>query len=192
MDLNQHVCCHRFSKKKRCLRQVLLEYDKQSLHCRWLEFTNHRLLVNKARRMRHTSLLASTDDGVTVNGTPQASSSNDVEEMRVKLDQSLEGEDLSSRLVQSIHDSARAIELAIQEHCSLTKDSWFPKAWLGLDKNAWVKTLSYQVSIRTLFRISMFVIFIFAYILILPLCYIKMKKKQLRSWFTGNCLFNVG
>ncbi|XP_026660984.1 uncharacterized protein LOC103708479 isoform X3 [Phoenix dactylifera] len=152
VELNQYVCCRRFSKKKCCLRQVLLDYDKQSLHCRWLEFTKHRPLVHKAMRMRHTTLLASTDDGVTVNGTPQASSSNDVEEMRVKLDQSLQGEDLSSRLVQSIHDSARAIELAIQERSSLTKDSWFPKAWLGLDENAWVKTLSYQAAAYSLLQ----------------------------------------
>ncbi|XP_010942618.1 uncharacterized protein [Elaeis guineensis] len=145
VDLNQYVCCHHFSKKKCRLRQVLLEFTKHRPLV-------HKAFVHKARRMRHTTLLASTDDGVTVNGTPQASSSNDVEEMRVKLDESLQGEDLSSRLVQSIHDSARAIELAIQEQSSLTKDSWFPKAWLGLDKNAWVKTLSYQAAVYSLLQ----------------------------------------
>lgn len=92
------------------------------------------------------SPLASTDDGITVNGKPQASSSNDLEEMRVKLDQSLQGEDSRSGLIQSLHDAARVFELAIKEHSALSRSPWFSKTWLGVDKNAWVKTLSYQVT----------------------------------------------
>lgn len=88
---------------------------------------------------------ASSDDGVAVNGTPQTSSSSGMDDLRMKLTQSLQGEDLSSGLVQSIHDAARAIELAIQEHSLSSKTFWFSKAWLGIDKNASVKTLSYQV-----------------------------------------------
>lgn len=89
--------------------------------------------------------LASADDGVTVNGSPQVSTSGDVEGMRVKLNQSLQGEDYSDGLVQSLHEAARNFELAIKERGSLTKISWFSAAWLGVDRNAWVKTLSYQV-----------------------------------------------
>lgn len=152
LDLNQRIYYHRVSKKKCCLRQVLLENDKQSISFRWLEFKRQKPPIHTARRMKHTTILASTDDGVTVNGTPQTSSSGDVEEMRVKLDQSLQGEDPISGLVQSIHDAARAIELAIQEHSSSSKDSWFPKTWLGVDKNAWIRTLSYQAAVYSLLQ----------------------------------------
>lgn len=91
--------------------------------------------------------LASADDGVTVNGTPQASTaSSDVEEIRVKLNRSLHSEsDDSDGLVQFLHDSARVFELAIKETSPFSKLSWFSTAWLGVDRNAWVKTLSYQV-----------------------------------------------
>ncbi|KAJ6870917.1 hypothetical protein NC652_036552, partial [Populus alba x Populus x berolinensis] len=39
---------------------------------------------------------------------PSASTSSDVEEMRLKLNQSLQGDDSSDKLVQSLHDAARA------------------------------------------------------------------------------------
>ncbi|KAJ6382465.1 hypothetical protein OIU77_031004 [Salix suchowensis] len=61
------------------------------------------------------SPLASGDDGVTVNGIPSASANSDVEEMRVKLNQSLQGEDSGDKLVQSLHDAARVFEVAIKE-----------------------------------------------------------------------------
>uniref|UniRef100_A0A2N9F8I6 LETM1-like protein n=1 Tax=Fagus sylvatica TaxID=28930 RepID=A0A2N9F8I6_FAGSY len=96
--------------------------------------------------------LASADDGVTVNGSPQVSTSGDVEGMRVKLNQSLQGEDYSDGLVQSLHEAARNFELAIKERGSLTKISWFSAAWLGVDRNAWVKTLSYQASVYSLLQ----------------------------------------
>lgn len=95
--------------------------------------------------MRNLLPFASADDGVTVNGTPQASTSSDVEEMRVKLDQSLHEEEYSDGLVQFLHDAARVFELAIKEQGSFSGLSWFATAWLGVDRNAWVKTLSYQV-----------------------------------------------
>lgn len=89
--------------------------------------------------------LASAEDGVTVNGSPQTSTGTDVDERRIKLNQSLQDEDYSNGLVQSLHDAARVFELAIKEQGSLSKLSWFSTAWLGVDRNAWVKTLSYQV-----------------------------------------------
>lgn len=88
---------------------------------------------------------ASADDGVAVNGSPQPSTSSDVDEMRVKLGQSLQGEDYYTGLVQTLHDATRLFELAIKEQSSLSKLSWFSPAWLGVDKNSWVKALSYQV-----------------------------------------------
>ncbi|KAK1300350.1 hypothetical protein QJS10_CPB13g01513 [Acorus calamus] len=83
---------------------------------------------------------------------PQASSSSELEEMRTKLDQSLQGEDLNGALIQSLHDAARAIELAIREHGSSSRIYWFSSAWLGVDKNAWVKTLSYQAAVNCLLQ----------------------------------------
>lgn len=144
-DSNHHISLHCVSKKKCCLRHVLSEHDKHTLSCRWLEIRKHWSPFYKTRRMVYFVPFASTDDGIAVNGTPQASSSDGTEETRAKLNQSLQGENLSSGLVQSIHDAARAIELAIREHGSSSKTSWFSMAWLGVDKNASIKTLSYQV-----------------------------------------------
>lgn len=99
----------------------------------------------KSRRIERLVTHASSDDGVTVNGSPQASTSSDVKEMRVKLNQSLQGKDYNDGLVQSLHEAARVFELAIKEQGSLSKLSWLSTAWLGIDKNAWIKILSYQV-----------------------------------------------
>jgi hypothetical protein len=68
-----------------------------------------------------------------------------MEEIRLKLDKALQTDDISHGLVQSIHDAARSIELAFLEHDKSTKDSWFSKAWIGVDNTAWIKSLSYQV-----------------------------------------------
>lgn len=144
VDSNHHISFHGVSKKKCCLRHVL---SRPTLSRRWLEVRKHRSPFHKARRMAYFVPFASADDGVAVNGTSQASSSNSMEEMRAKLNEALQGKSISNGLVQSIHDAARAIELAIQQHSSSSKTSWFSKAWLGVDKNAWVKTLSYQVGI---------------------------------------------
>ncbi|XP_062168200.1 uncharacterized protein LOC133874321 isoform X2 [Alnus glutinosa] len=102
--------------------------------------------------MGHLRPFASGDEGVTVNGIPQVSTSGDVEGMRVKLNQSLQGEDYSDGLVQSLHEAARIFELAIKEQGSLSKISWFSTAWLGIDTNAWLKTVSYQASVYCLLQ----------------------------------------
>ncbi|CAA6668480.1 unnamed protein product [Spirodela intermedia] len=70
----------------------------------------------------------------------------------VPVEQPLEGEDISSRLVQSLHDAARSIELALTEYSSSVKSSWFSKAWIGVDKNAWTRTISYQAAIYCLLQ----------------------------------------
>ncbi|KAK8546267.1 hypothetical protein V6N13_067493 [Hibiscus sabdariffa] len=132
--------------RKKCLiRQTSLE--------------NHQLVgyrknisaFRKSRRMGLRFPLASAEDGVTVNGSLQTSSSTDVDGIRTKLNQSLEGEDYSDGLVQSLHDAARVFELSIKE-CSLSKLSWFSTAWIGVDRNAWVKTLSYQAAVYSLLQ----------------------------------------
>lgn len=129
-----------------CLRFSILEDGNLSFSYRLVDF-------HKSRRTRCLLPFASADDGVTLNGSPQASSSSDLEEMRVKLDQSVQGEDYSTGLVQSLHDAARVFELAIKAQGSLSKSSWFSTAWLGVDKTAWIKALSYQVCCVTCFLV---------------------------------------
>lgn len=159
------------------MRHALSDYEKINLSSRWLESREHHLSFCKPKRMIQFFPLASTDDGITVNGAPQASSSSDLEEMRVKLDQSLQGEDIRSGLIQSLHDAARVFELAIKEHSSLSRSPWLSKTWLGVDKNAWVKTLSYQVSsISTFFEVNL-VVFVF-YCIILCTC---------KFWYVLTC-----
>ena len=126
------------------MRHVMLENSNQGVRHRLGQFRILSPTFPKSRRTSHLFPLASTDDGLTVNGSPQASTSNDFEEMRVKLNQSLQEEDYNG-LVQSLHDAARVFELAIKEENLLSKISWLSTAWLGVDQNAWLKALSYQV-----------------------------------------------
>ncbi|KAL8113463.1 hypothetical protein AgCh_020686 [Apium graveolens] len=91
-----------------------------------------------------------TDDNVTVNGSSQPSTSSDAENLTLKFDQSLRGEDYDTGLVQTLHDASRLFELAIKQKSS--KTSWFSTAWLGVDRNSWLKALSYQASVYSLLQ----------------------------------------
>ncbi|KAF8052413.1 hypothetical protein N665_1561s0003 [Sinapis alba] len=99
-------------------------------------------------------LLASAEDGVALNGTPQSRASDeDVEEMRTKLSGSLQDEhNCDEQLIQFLHDSARTFELALKKKISSSKISWLSAAWLRVDTNAWVKTFSYQASVYSLLQ----------------------------------------
>ncbi|PKA50035.1 hypothetical protein AXF42_Ash017574 [Apostasia shenzhenica] len=145
-------CCHSVLRKRCSLRHSMSEYEKCNYKNRWLEFKNCSQSSGKTRKVLSFKLLASTDDNVAVNGTPQSSSSREMEEFRFRSDQSLPGVSLSCALAQSIHDGARAIELAFVEHSSAFKAPWFSKSWLGVDKNAWIKTLSYQAAVHSLLQ----------------------------------------
>ncbi|KAK3037853.1 hypothetical protein RJ639_031213, partial [Escallonia herrerae] len=144
---SDHLLFSRGYLRKRCsIRLSLLVDGDPTISCRLVGFRIQCSTIHKSKRMGHLLPFASTDDGVAVNGSPQASTSGNVQDMRVKLDQSLGGEDYNVGLVQSLHDAARVFELAIKEQVSLSKTSWFSTAWLGVDKNAWVKALSYQLA----------------------------------------------
>ncbi|KAF7101581.1 hypothetical protein CFC21_102872 [Triticum aestivum] len=121
---------------------------------RWLEFRRQRIAFQRTRRRVHSIPLASQDDGsgVSVNGVPQVDPASQMKEIRVKLDKALQNEDISTGLVQSIHDAARSIELAFLDHSKSSIDSWFPKMWLGVDNNAWIKALSYQAAVSSLLQ----------------------------------------
>ncbi|GMI84784.1 hypothetical protein like AT3G11560 [Hibiscus trionum] len=133
-------------RKKCIIRQTSLDNH------RLVGYRKHFSAFRKSRRMGLHFPLASAEDGVTVNGSLQTSTSTDVDGIRTKLNQSLEGEDYSNGLVQSLHDAARVLELSIKEKGSLSKLSWFSTAWIGVDRNAWVKTLSYQAAVYCLLQ----------------------------------------
>ncbi|MBA0567143.1 hypothetical protein Golob_011899 [Gossypium lobatum] len=134
------------------LRKKYLIRQSSSDNHRLLGYRRHYSAFCKSRRAGIGFPLASAEDGVTVNESPQTSTSTEVDEIRVQLNQSLHGEDHSNGLVQSLHDAARAFELAIKEQSSLSKLTWFSTAWLGVDRNAWVKTLSYQAAVYSLLQ----------------------------------------
>lgn len=123
------------------------------INARWLEFRRLKGTFQRTRRIAHVIPLASDDDGnaVSVNGAPQVGSNNGMKEIRLKLDKALQTEDISNGLVQSIHDAARSVELALLENSKSMKGSWLTKAWLGVDSTAWIKSLSYQVESILLF-----------------------------------------
>ncbi|KAK9127860.1 hypothetical protein Syun_016657 [Stephania yunnanensis] len=133
-------------------RHFLWEFGKCHQHYMWVDLGETYPSFSRSRRFNHLSPLASSDEGVTVNGIPQTSTGSDMEEMRVKLNQSLQGKDYSDGLIQSLHDAARVFELAFKEQNYSSKISWFSSSWLGVDKNAWFKTLSYQASVYSLLQ----------------------------------------
>ena len=134
------------NSRKRCLiRFVLLENAIHTHNVQPVGYNKHCVTFRSSRRIGNLFPLASADEGVTVNGSPQASTSTGVEKIKVKLNQSLHSEDYNDGLVQFLHDAARVFELAIKEQGSVSQFSWLATAWLGVDRNAWVKALSYQV-----------------------------------------------
>ncbi|GJW00325.1 LETM1-like protein [Tanacetum coccineum] len=93
-------------------------------------------------RVGHIFPFATADDGLIVNANPQASTSED---LRVKQNQPLKHEDYKIALVQSLRDVARVFELAFRGQSSGSNLSWFSFFWLGVDQNACLQPLSYQV-----------------------------------------------
>lgn len=156
VDLDR-LLCSGGNSRKRCLGKHALVESSTSHNFKFcpLQIRKHSPTLRKSRKTGHFFTFASAEDGVTINGTPQTTasgSSSDVKKMSVKLNQSLQGEDYSDGLVQSLHDAARVFELAIKDQSSLSKTSWLSTAWLGVDKNAWVKALSYQASVYSLLQ----------------------------------------
>ncbi|CAO2191831.1 unnamed protein product [Urochloa humidicola] len=154
VDLKSQKSHPRISKRKCHLRSSASECDRTIHSARWLEFRRQKGVFQRTKRMVHIIPLASDDDGnsVSVNGAQQVGSASSMEEIRLKLNKAFQSEDISIGLVQSIHDAARSIELAFIEHSKSSKSSWFPKTWLGVDNNAWIKSLSYQAAVDSLLQ----------------------------------------
>ncbi|XP_074269112.1 uncharacterized protein LOC141592380 [Silene latifolia] len=148
-DLDQTDCA---VIGKTFLKCTELENRSYRFSCRYLRVRKQTLFSNKIKRAGNIIQFASADDGLKVNGNPEANMSRDVEAMRMRLDQALKNEDYNDGLVQSLYDAARVFELSIKEKSSLWKIPWFSAAWLGVDKNAWAKALSYQASVYALLQ----------------------------------------
>uniref|UniRef100_A0A1J3IT51 Mitochondrial distribution and morphology protein 38 n=1 Tax=Noccaea caerulescens TaxID=107243 RepID=A0A1J3IT51_NOCCA len=139
--------CWGHSRSRLFVTYDVLESKNYFLHRKL--FGNKKMSWYKSRRTVQPFLLASAEDGVAVNGSR---ASDDVEEMRAKLTGSLQDEYNCDGLIQSMHDAARTFELALKEKISSSKLPWFSAAWLGVDRNAWVKTFSYQASVYSLLQ----------------------------------------
>ncbi|OAP05185.1 hypothetical protein AXX17_AT3G11490 [Arabidopsis thaliana] len=136
-----------------CKRTVHLEYLSNCLsNPRSQLFVRYGFLERSNKKKSQRLVLASAEDGVAINGSPQPRSSSNLEDMRTSFTGSLQDENNSNGLNQSLHDAARSIELAVKEKITPSRFSWFPSTWLGADKYAWVKTLSYQASLYSLLQ----------------------------------------
>ncbi|CAN8257052.1 unnamed protein product [Cochlearia groenlandica] len=138
------------SRRRLFISYGVLESKKYFLHRKLSG--NKKISLYKSRRKMQPFLLASSDDGVALNGSSKSRASDDVEAMRAKLAGSLQDEYNCDELIQSLHDAARTFELALRKKISSSKLPWFSAAWLGVDRNAWVKTFSYQASVYSLLQ----------------------------------------
>ncbi|XP_075078530.1 uncharacterized protein LOC107772817 isoform X2 [Nicotiana tabacum] len=147
-----HLIYNQCNTRRRCQTKLyLLQGGNRDLNRTSPDSRKHRI-TPRTSRILHLLPFASAEDGVSVNGSPGPSTSSDMEEMRLKLDLSMQGEEIGSGLVQSLHDAARVIELGIRQQGSLSRVSWFSTAWLGGDRTAWIKVLSYQASVYSLLQ----------------------------------------
>ncbi|KAK4343213.1 hypothetical protein RND71_039029 [Anisodus tanguticus] len=147
-----HLIYNQCNTRRRCHTKLyLLPGGNRDLICTSHDSMKHRINP-RTSRILHLLPFASAEDGVSVNGSPRPTTSSDMEEMRLKLDLSVQGEENGSGLVQSLHDAARVIELGIRQQGSLSRVSWFSSAWLGGDRTGWIKVLSYQASVYSLLQ----------------------------------------
>nr|XP_024356431.1 uncharacterized protein LOC112272673 isoform X2 [Physcomitrium patens] len=56
------------------------------------------------------------------------------------------------RLVHALRESASVILAELEKRKSLASTSWFPPNWFPADKNAWMKSLSYQSAVHALLK----------------------------------------
>lgn len=146
-----HLIYNQCNTRRRChTKFYLLQGGNRDLSC--TSDSMKRRINPRTSRILHLLPFASAEDGVSVNGSSRPTTSSDMEDMRLKLDLSLQGEENSSGLVQSLHDAARVIELGLRQQGSLSRVSWFSTAWLGGDRTGWIKVLSYQASVYSLLQ----------------------------------------
>ncbi|KAJ8532683.1 hypothetical protein K7X08_015572 [Anisodus acutangulus] len=147
-----HLIYNQCNTRVRCHTKLyLLPGGNRDLICTSPDSMKHRINP-RTSRILHLLPFASAEDGVSVNGSPRPTTSSGMEEMRLKLDLSVQSEENGYGLVQSLHDAARVIELGIRQQGSLSRVSWFSSAWLGGDRTGWIKVLSYQASVYSLLQ----------------------------------------
>lgn len=107
----------------------------------------------RTRRLQVRVFSAPLEEGVTVHDMPLTKSNNDSwDDTRKMLDASLDFVATDSNLMQALHEAARMFQMAIEKQRSLTKGPWFAKAWLGIDHNAWIKSIAYQAAVHALIQ----------------------------------------
>ncbi|CAM6050274.1 unnamed protein product [Sphagnum compactum] len=97
-----------------------------------------------------------SEEGINMNES-FSRSENGRAELRFKLGAAAMpsgggGGDQSKNLVHVLHETARVLQSALEEQKALTRGSWFAQKWLGFDKNAWMKSLAYQVAVHSLLQ----------------------------------------
>lgn len=113
------------------------------------------------RRVKRLHALASSapsEKGVACHGTPITNTNTNTDiwdEARKMLDASLDSMATDRDMVQALHETARMFQVAIEKQRSLTKGPWFTKAWLGIDHNAWIKSIAYQAAVHALIQAAL-------------------------------------
>ncbi|CAM6031588.1 unnamed protein product [Sphagnum compactum] len=97
-----------------------------------------------------------SEEGINMNESVSGSE-NGRAELRFKLGAAAMpsgggGGEQSKNLVHVLHETARVLQSALEEQKALTRGSWFAQKWLGFDKNAWMKSLAYQVAVHSLLQ----------------------------------------
>lgn len=96
--------------------------------------------------MQALASAAPSEEGIQCHDPTTTKETTEVwDEARKMLDASLGSTAADTDMVQMLHETARMFQVAIEKQKSLIKGLWFTKAWLGIDHNAWIKAIAYQV-----------------------------------------------
>lgn len=87
---------------------------------------------------------AAFEEGTTVE-TREKSSSVTKAGGRFETRTNLGDGDQGKSLLQALHEVARVVRVGLQKQKTLASRPWFPQKWFGMDKDAWMKSLAYQV-----------------------------------------------
>lgn len=108
--------------------------------------TRVRMAVGAGEAVKVAASAAAFEEGTSVNGRMEKSA---IGLLEICSDSGGlmpgGGADQGRNLVHALHDAARAFQLGLEKQKNLASRPWFPQKWLGVDKNAWMKSLAYQV-----------------------------------------------
>ncbi|XP_024519800.1 uncharacterized protein LOC9648011 [Selaginella moellendorffii] len=116
--------------------------------------SRHRIAAENNNSLASSS--SSSSQGFRINGGSSTDSENALsswwQEAFARIDSSG-----GTSLLQMLHEGARAFQVSVERNESLSKGSWLVKKWtgFGFDTKAWMKLLSYQVSVYSLLQAAM-------------------------------------